>query len=57
MQLKQITGTLGAEVRGVELAHSGSDLIGKLNDALSEYKVLVIPDQAGLQLPDRAVRG
>ena len=48
MQLNQITGTLGAEVRDVNLANAGSDVIGKINDALSEHKVLVVPDQGEL---------
>ena len=48
MELKQITGTLGAEIRGVDLAHAGSDVVGKITDALSEYKVLVVPDQGAL---------
>ncbi len=45
-QLERITGTLGAEVSGLDLAGPLSDeMIGQISAALVEHKVLVFRDQ------------
>ena len=48
LQTTPITGILGATVKGVDLTRRDNSLVGQIKDALSRYKVLVIPDQGAL---------
>ena len=48
LQMTPLTGTLGATVKGVDLTRRDNSLVDEVKDALSKYKVLVIPDQQDL---------
>ena len=48
LQMTPLTGTLGATVKGVDLTRRDNSLVNEIKDALSKYKVLLIPDQQDL---------
>ena len=48
IQVEPVTGSIGAEISGVDLRDIDDDLIAELHDAWMEHKVLFFRDQGGL---------
>jgi taurine dioxygenase len=45
LDVRRLSGSLGAEVRGIDLASAGADDADRLRDLLTEHLVLLFPEQ------------
>ena len=45
MEIKLLSGALGAEIKGIELKDTSDENFKKINDLLLDYKVIFFRDQ------------
>ncbi|ANY05632.1 TauD/TfdA dioxygenase family protein [Pseudonocardia sp. HH130630-07] len=57
LDVRPVSGALGAEVRGLALADVDDDVFARLHELLLEHLVLFLPDNAGLAAADHEAFG